>query len=389
MLMPHKPGRQLKLDRRSVLAISAATLTGLAGCTGNDADSNEETVPTDFPDWNPSNPEFPQPLEALLFETPEILDQSWGYNQGSTEDLNALPDRDEPAHGDPPLDVPDDESELIAPDPLVMTVMPDIEGATFPDTFDALIKNIETETGRTVEYQVLDSTAGMVEGMRSGRIHLGHFNGGAVPDAVNIAGGRPIAMGLFGEGEGPDPWGIRTYTITQMNNDDIDTVDDLKGKTVAHTSETSNSGHMAPLVFLKDEGIVPGDDYEIEFSGGHQQSIRSIPLGDYDAANVASTWIPWFQENEDEFDLDDYKVVFASELMPNLGSPAITRYDLDPDIVDGIKRAYFDYDYTDTLIEEEMSINYFVEFPDYSTVMDFILNVHKENGREYDLDALN
>lgn len=386
--MSDEPDWQPTVDRRSAIAAGAAAFISLAGCAGTDDSPDEEVAPTEFPDWDPNEPEFPQPLEALLLETQEILDRDWGYEQGSTDDLDALPERDEPAHGDPPREVPEDESELVTPDPLVMTVQPELEGSAFPDTFDSLVENIEAETGLTVEYQVLNSTPSMVEGMRSGRIHLGHFNGGSVPDAVNIAGGRPLAMGLSREGDGLDPWGIRVYTITQMGNDEINTVEDLEGKTVAHANETSNSGHMAPLVLLPEEGIVPGEDYEITFSGGHQTSIRSIPLGDFDAAHVSSTWTPWFYENEEGFDLDDYKVVYASRLMPSLGNPALHRFDLHPDVVEGLERAYFDYDYRDTLIEEETGNNDFVEFPDYATVMDFILKVHKENGREYDLDAL-
>ena len=172
--MPTDNSRLLKqVSRRNLLvgASSLGTLT-LAGCTGsddgndggegstgssdgnngdNDSSNENGDEGQQFPDWDPNNPEFPQPLRTLLLETAEMLDRNWGFEQGSTKDLNSLPERNKPAHGDPPRKVPDDESELIVPDPLVMTVMPDIQGAAFPDTFTEVVENIEAETGLNVE----------------------------------------------------------------------------------------------------------------------------------------------------------------------------------------------------------------------------------------------
>jgi phosphonate transport system substrate-binding protein len=48
----------------------------------------------------------------------------------------------------------------------------------------------------------------------------------------------------------------------------IEKVEDIKGKTLAFTSETSNSGFKAPSALLKAEyGMVAGTDFEPAFLG--------------------------------------------------------------------------------------------------------------------------
>ena len=72
--------------------------------------------------------------------------------------------------------------------------------------------------------------------------------------------------------------------VKKGNEGTIKTAADLKGKKVAHTSPSSNSGHLAPLALMPGQGLAPGKDYEIKFSGKHDQSILGVGTGDYDAA---------------------------------------------------------------------------------------------------------
>ena len=63
---------------------------------------------------------------------------------------------------------------------------------------------------------------------------------------------------------------------------------DLKGKRVAHTAPSSNSGHLAPLVLYPPEGLKPNEDYKPLMSGGHDKSALGVLSGDYDMGGVAS-----------------------------------------------------------------------------------------------------
>ena len=50
---------------------------------------------------------------------------------------------------------------------------------------------------------------------------------------------------------------------------------DLKGKKVAHTSPSSNSGHLAPLALFPGEGLAPDKDYKPVFSGKRLSGVTA------------------------------------------------------------------------------------------------------------------
>ena len=64
---------------------------------------------------------------------------------------------------------------------------------------------------------------------------------------------------------------------------------DLKGKKLAFTAPTSNSGFKAPSVLLESEfKLVAKRDYEPVFSGKHDNSVLGVANKDYDAAAIAN-----------------------------------------------------------------------------------------------------
>ena len=64
----------------------------------------------------------------------------------------------------------------------------------------------------------------------------------------------------------------------------IESVEDLAGRQLAFTSETSNSGFRAPSALLRSEyGLEAGEDFETAFSGSHDNSILGVVNKDYDA----------------------------------------------------------------------------------------------------------
>ena len=101
--------------------------------------------------------------------------------------------------------------------------------------------------------------------------------------AVNLAGRDSVR----GQGHREGFQGYNLIVIVKANSP-YKTLADLKGKKVAHTSPSSNSGHLAPLALFPKEGLTPDKDYKIIFSGKHDQSVMGVNSGDYDAGAVAS-----------------------------------------------------------------------------------------------------
>ena len=69
----------------------------------------------------------------------------------------------------------------------------------------------------------------------------------------------------------------------------IKTPADIKGKKLAFTAPTSNSGFKAPSALLSSEfNLEAKKDYEPVFSGKHDNSVIGVANKDYDAAAIAN-----------------------------------------------------------------------------------------------------
>ena len=361
--------------RRDVLAATgAATVGGLAGCLGDDDDGgggsgengdvdNEE----EFAEFDPLNPEWPQSAQTL---------EDNDFIRGNIDWLENVERRDEQRYGDPVPETPDDEDEWLEPDTLLISRGPSEDSPeAYRDAYNVVLENIEAETGLDTEYFEMNEHAAGIEAMRSERLHVASFSTGTVPYAVNIADAVPAFAGVSRD----ESFGYRLFATTMMGSD-INSVEDFAGREIAHTSETSNSGHQAPSALFEGLfGVQPGEDYEIQFSGSHEASTRGMHAGDFEAGPVCSSCISRTYESAD-FSADEFKVVWASDPFPS--GPMCYRYNLHPDIIEGIETAFLDYDYEGTLYEEELDASQFVEV-DYATHWDIILTIHEANEIEY------
>lgn len=170
------------------------------------------------------------------------------------------------------------------PDVLVFAYTPVEDPAQFRGVWAPFLEHLESRVGREVLFFPVQSNAAQIEAMRAGRLHIAGFNTGSVPLAVNCAGFRPIAMMARSDGT----FGYEMELLTRRDSD-IQTVEDLRGRSLAFTSPTSNSGFKAPSVLLEAEfGLVADEDFDVVFSGRHDNSILGVLQGDYEAAAVAN-----------------------------------------------------------------------------------------------------
>lgn len=368
--------------------VTVAALSGLAGCTGDDGDPSEasgddggddseeliqrEQWEEKFGEFDPENHQ-----ESLPHAMPVLYDHD--LHRITVTELHDIEERDEPHHGGPVWEKDDDE-EWLEPDFLQFSIAPDEETAVYRDAYEEFLGNIEDETGLDVEFTELQSFAAEVEAMRSERLHIAAFSTGTVPYAVNLAGAVPYAI-MVDEQEDQTLWGVRNWLIAHIDNDEITELADIAGKDVAHVTPSSNSGHQAPSALYTEMGVEPGEDYEIEFSGAHEQSAIGVEIGDYDAAPTCSGCPERFAAN-DVIDLDSFRVVESvGQFMPRGFS---YYYRLHPDIQEGIERAAYDYDYSGTPMDTELDLgNTFVEI-DYNTHWHTHLLIQEFLDVEYD-----
>ena len=284
------------------------------------------------------------------------------------------------ANGDLLADTPADKSRLKDPDTLVFSYTPVEDPAVYENVFVGFMAHLSKVTGKKVRWYAAESYAAQVEALRSGRLHIAGVSSGATPYAVNLGGFIPmVAM------EKED--GTIGYTLQLITHKDssIRSVADLKGKRVAHVSPASNSGDTAPRVLFSAMGVKPGVDYEVLYSGKHDNSIMGVVNKDYDAAPVANNVVDRMRERG-MFKKDDIRVVYESRPFPRTAFGVA--YDLTPELQAKIKLAFTGFDFKGSALGKEfkdskafIGINY---AEDWKTIRD----IQKATGASYTAEDL-
>ena len=244
-------------------------------------------------------------------------------------------------------DPPKDKSKLVSPDTLVFTYAPVEDPAVYENVWVDFLKHLEKVTGKKTKYFGLQHYAAQIEAMRSGRLHVSGFSTGSIVYAVNLAGAVPIAIMKDAKG---GLSGYHLVVITPGKDDKIKTVADLKGKRVAHVSQTSSSGHQAPVYLFAKMGVVPGKDYQIVFSGKHDTSILGVANGDYDAAAVADTVLERMI-SRGVLKAGDVKIIYTSPVFPT--AAFALPHNLEPALAEKIKEAFFTFKFAGTSLDKE------------------------------------
>jgi phosphonate transport system substrate-binding protein len=161
-------------------------------------------------------------------------------------------------------------------------------------------------------------------------------------------------------------------------------VADLKGKRVAHVSQTSNSGHQAPVYFFSKMGVVPGKDYQIAYSGKHDTSALGVINGDYDAAVVADT-VMHRMAARNVLKESDYKVVWTSPPFPTAGF--VYAHNLEPKLVEKIKEAFLSFKFEGTSVGREFKPRIGFMPLNYARDWEPVLAVLKANGVTFTKDS--
>ena len=242
------------------------------------------------------------------------------------------------ANKDLVADVPADPKKWKNPSTIVFTYTPVEDPAVYENIFKPFTTYLAKCLDKKVVFYQVQNNAAEIEAMRSGRLHVGGFSTGPTAFAVNIAGAVPFAVKGYADG-------FQGYNLIVIVKKDspYQKLADLKGKKLAHTSPSSNSGHMAPVALFPKEGLTPDKDYKVIFSGKHDQSVMGVKSGDYDGAAVASDVFERMAKRG-EIKEDDFRVIYRSTKFPT--SSFAYAHDLEPTFRDKMLKCFYDYRFT-------------------------------------------
>ncbi|QGZ37433.1 phosphate/phosphite/phosphonate ABC transporter substrate-binding protein [Stappia indica] len=252
------------------------------------------------------------------------------------------------ADGDLIADIPSDPAQQIDPSTLIFAYTPVEDPAVYAEAWADFLAHMESVTGKKVQFFPVQSNAAQIEAMRAGRLHIAGFNTGSNPLAVACAGFRPFTMMAKADGS----FGYEMEIITYPGSG-IEKPEDIKGKTLAFTAETSNSGFKAPSALLKAEyGLVSGTDYEPAFSGKHDNSILGVANKDYPAAAIANSVMHRMIERE-VIKPEQVVSIYKSQTFPTTGYGVA--YNLKPELQEKIKEGFATFKWEGSSLEKEFS----------------------------------
>lgn len=286
-------------------------------------------------------------------------------------------------NGDLVADTPKDASKLVDPDKLIFAYTPVEDPAVYKTAWSDFLTHLEAETGKSVVFFPVQNNAAQIEAMRSGRLHIAGFNTGSNPLAVNCAGFRSFVIMARED----DTFGYEMEIITHPGSG-IDKVEDIKGKTLAFTSPTSNSGFKAPSAILKaDFAMVAEKDFTPAFSGKHDNSILGVANKDYPAASIANS-VKSRMIARGVIKPEQVKTIYKSQTFPTTGFGVA--HNLKPELAAKIEAAFFNFkwvkpDGSPTSLKKEFEKSKEGKFIPitYKTHWDVIRKIDKANNISY------
>ena len=249
------------------------------------------------------------------------------------------------ANSDLVADTPTDLAKQLDPDTLIFSYTPVEDPSVYENVFTEFMAYLAKKTGKKVKWYGADSYASQVEAMRSGRLHVAGISTGPTVFGVNLAGYVPVA--IMGKADGS--FGYRLQLITHKDTD-IMKVADLKGRNVAHVTPSSNSGNQAPRALFKALGVEPGKDYEVKYSGKHDNSIMGVANKDYEAAPIASSVLDRM-DAKGVVKKSDLRIIWQSKFFPTTSYGYA--HNLKPALQAQIKDAFLSFDWKGTALAKE------------------------------------
>lgn len=252
------------------------------------------------------------------------------------------------ANGDMVADAPTDPKQWVDPSTLVFAYTPVEDPEVYRGVWEEFLRHMEKTTGKKVQFFPVQSNAAQLEAMRAGRLHVAGFNTGSNPLAVNCAGFVPFTMMADKKGA----YGYEMEIIVPADSS-AQKIEDLKGKTIAFTSQTSNSGYKAPSALLASTYNMQAEkDYKPAFSGKHDNSVIGVANKDYDAAAVANSVMNRMIARN-AVDKSKLRSIYKSQSFPTTGYGYV--YNLKPELAEKVKQAFFSFDWEGTALLKEFS----------------------------------
>ena len=224
---------------------------------------------------------------------------------------------------------------------IVYATVPAENASGVTERMGPFMEYLSKELGVKVTLRIAADYAAVIEGQRSGSIHIGDYGPSSYVRAHTVSNGGVEAFASMRAVDGSTGYFSVAYAKVGAAGSKLE---DFKGKNLCLVDPNSTSGNNVPLYSMNKMGIDPEKFFaKVTNAGSHENAVMAVQQGTCD---VAFNW--WNSEDDSNLTRmankgmvkkDDFKIVFRSEKIP--GSPYAVLSSLPPDMKKAISDAFF------------------------------------------------
>ena len=192
------------------------------------------------------------------------------------------------------------------------------------DARKGLAEDLSEVLGMEVEEIQASDYNAIIEALRTGNADMAYMGSMAVALASERANVEPIVMKAPNGNKEEAIY--HSVLITRADNDEINSIKDIKGKTMAFVDPDSTSGNLVPTSDImeafpeenldSDKLHTNGEFFEaVSFSGKHQAGLQAVIKGDVDVVPISDQILASEIANGNAKE-SDIKIIHSSAAIP-------------------------------------------------------------------------
>jgi phosphonate transport system substrate-binding protein len=210
------------------------------------------------------------------------------------------------------------------------------------ERFGPFAAYLARELGAKVSLRLVNDYAAIIEGHRSGQIHIALHGASSYVRAHQVTNGgvEPFVTNVTAEGS------TGYYAVAYVRAADaFRTLADLKGRNLGLVDPNSTSGNNVPRFAMHRANIDPETYFaRVIYAGSHENAILALRQGTVD---VAYNW--WNSETDSNLQrmatkgmvkADEFRIIDRSDKIP--GGPVVMLSSLPDDLKAAIRKAFME-----------------------------------------------
>lgn len=206
--------------------------------------------------------------------------------------------------------------------------------------WDPFLAEMEKETGMKVKAFFASDYAGVIEGMRFGKVQVAWFGNKSAMEAVDRSGGEVFAQTVDVEGN-PGYWSL----LLAHKDSNINSLDDVLkcdgSINFGIGDPNSTSGFLVPTTFVfAKNNVDPKKCFKTVRNANHETNALAVANGQVDVATNNTENLARIEKNNPKA-FKNIKVIWKSPLIPS--DPIVWKNDLDEDAKAKVYKFFMSY----------------------------------------------